>query len=291
MNQFMTSCLLLSGLTLLSGCTDEGFGGGAYQATTVTVLPADLRGGPSEADDSVESASGSPSASIGPGTFAGRVIMSGGAPTLAPLIAQGADVKDKETCSVVAVPDERLVIGADNGVANVFISIVKAPKGTPKPETSDEAVIFDQKGCRFLPHCLLVPVGQTVKVLSGDGVSHNTHSYPARNNGVNQSVDPNDRDGKLQFAYRSSEKQPLKVACDFHSWMIAYHLPVDHPYAALTDADGNFEIKDIPAGDHVFWVWHEAAKGKFVERKLKVTIKAGDTTQQNIDYPAASLDL
>jgi hypothetical protein len=73
--------------------------------------------------------------------------------------------------------------------------------------------------------------------------------------------------------------------------MIAWHLPVDHPFVALTDADGNFEITDLPSGDHVFTVWHEAAKGKFVKRKLKVTVQPGQTTTQEIEYPASQLEL
>lgn len=295
MHKFITISLGAYVCLMLSGCSEDGLGGGAYQAVSVTILPADLRGESADVGGEEDSASGSAAsgaASAGPGNFAGRVVLTGGGQSLPPLIAQGSDVKDKEVCSVNAVPDERLVLGSDNGVANVFISIVKAPKGTPDPEPSDEAVIFDQKGCRFLPHCLIVPVGRTVKVLSDDAVSHNTHTYPERNSQVNQSVSPNDRDGSsLQFAYRSAEKTPLQVKCDFHAWMTAYHLPVDHPFVALTDADGNFEIKDLPAGDHVFWVWHEAARGGFVERKLKVKITAGSTTQQDVEYPAASLEL
>jgi len=276
-----------------AGCGEQGVGGGAYQATSVVVLPPDLGGGSGDTEVAAAApdSSGSASASSGPGGFSGRVVLTGNVPALAPLIAKGADVKDANVCSAEEVPDERLVLGSDNGVANVFISIVKAPKGSPDPVVSDEAVIFDQKNCRFLPHCLTVPVGQTVKVLSADDAAHNTHTNPNRNTAVSTLVAANDREGKLELVYKSAEREPFRVTCDFHGWMVAWHFPVDHPYVAITDADGNFEIPDLPSGDHVFMVWHEAAKGKYINRKLKVSIKPGETTTQEIEYAASQLDL
>jgi plastocyanin len=294
MKSISTIVSMAISLPFIAGCGDNGLGGGASQETSVVVLPADLlTDGEGDAveiepdsDDGGTEATGS-----GPGNFSGRVVLTGTAPTLGPIHTKGANIKDAEVCAAVDMPNERLVTGADNGVANVFIYMQKAPKGTAKPTPLDEAVIFDQKNCRFLPHCLVVPTGQLVKVLSNDTVGHNTHSYPARNNAINNTVSPGDRVGALQFTYKSSEREPLRVVCDFHSWMIAWHLPVDHPFVALTDADGNFEITDLPSGDHVFTVWHEAAKGKFVKRKLKVTVQPGQTTTQEIEYAASQLEL
>ena len=293
MKSYPTGVLMVMGLLCFSGCGDSGLGGGAYQATSVVVLPPDLSAD-AESDTNVESgADNSVAASPGsvPGNFRGRIVLTGSAPTLSLIHAKGANIKDAVVCSAEDMPNEKLLIGANNGVANVFINIRKVPKGTPKPSPTEEAVLFDQKNCRFLPHCLVVPTNQLVKVLSNDSVSHNTHSYPTKNDGINQTVTPGDRDGNLQFVYTVSERQPVKVSCDFHTWMNAWHLPVDHPFAALSDADGNFEINDLPAGNHEFTVWHEAAKGKFVNRKLKVTIRASQTTTEEIEYAASLLAL
>ncbi len=281
-------CLLFA-----AGCGEQGVGGGAYQATSVVVLPPDLGGVSSGSEDAEADpvSAKSEGGGSGPGIFSGRVVLTGAVPGLSPLIAKGADVKDASVCAAEEVPDERLVLGADNGVANVFVSIVKAPKGSPNATVSDEPMIFDQKNCRFLPHCMVVPVGQTIKVLSADDVAHNTHTNPNRNTAVSTLVAANDREGNLELVYKSSEREPFRVTCDFHGWMIAWHFPVDHPYVALTDADGNFEIPELPAGDHVFMVWHEAAKGKFIDRKLKVSIKPGETTTQEIEYAASQLDI
>ena len=66
--------------------------------------------------------------------------------------------------------------------------------------------------------------------------------------------------------------------------MSAFHLPLDHGYAAVTDAQGKFVIKGLPAGSHVLKVWHES--GKLLERGYKVTIKAGENPVE-LKYAAA----
>ncbi len=273
-------------VAVAAGCGE--YGGGAGVVPRVTFVAADA----SEAVASVETTSEEGSTSTdSPGSFTGKVVMTGTAPALAPLIAKGANVKDKEVCAAVDVVDERLVLGDGNGVQNVFIYLAKAPKGGRALETATEPYLFDQKNCRFEPHCVVLPTGQTVKVLSDDSVAHNTHTYPNKNQGVNSGVAPGDRDGLLSFVYRKPEAQPLSVKCDYHTWMTAYHLPLDHPYAAVTDKTGAFTIPDLPAGKHSFIVWHESADGKFVERKLAVEIKSGAVTEMQIEYPASKLKL
>lgn len=268
-----------------AGCSD-GYGGGAGVVPDVAFIPAESAdAGESAADSDAETAA------VGFGSISGKVTLTGNFTPLAPLFKQGAAAKDKEVCTAVEIRDERLVVGDGNGVANVFVYLAKAPKGGKKLETPSEPFVFDQKNCRFFPHCAVVPVKQLVKVLSDDTVAHNTHSFPAKNNGVNSSVAPMDREGKLTYAFTKAENVPLSVKCDFHTWMNAYQLPVDHPYAAVTDAAGAFTIADLPAGKHTFVVWHEAADGNYVERKLAVEVKAGETTELKIDYPADRLKL
>lgn len=269
---------------IAAGCSD-GYGGGAGVVPDVVFIPAESSG------ESAETAESTETVAVGFGSITGKVTLSGSAPTLAPLIKQGSEVKDKEVCAAVDIPDERLVLGEANGVANVFVYLAKAPKGGKPLETPAEPFVFDQKNCRFLPHCSIIPVKQVVKVLSDDTVAHNTHTFPAKNTGVNSGVAPMDREGKLTYTFTKSENVPLSVKCDYHTWMNAYQLPVDHPYAAVTDANGTFTIADLPAGKHTFVVWHEAADGNYVERKLAVEVKAGETTEVKIDYPADRLKL
>jgi len=278
--------LVLGFLASIAGCS--GYEGGAYVVPKVSFVPAEASGATADSAGEVADPATEVAAS---GTFTGKVVLVGGGSALPPLISKGADVKDKEVCAAVDVPDERLVLGEGMGVANVFIYLAKAPKNGKPLETPEEPFFFDQKNCRFLPHCVVIPTGQTVKVLSDDPIAHNTHTYPNKNQGVNSGVAPGDREGKLEFVYRKAEAQPLSVKCDYHTWMTAYHLPIDHPYAAVTDADGTFTIADLPSGKHSFVVWHEAVDGNFVERKLVVDIQPGASTDMQIELPVAKLKL
>jgi hypothetical protein len=289
----MKKIQIIATLGLLSavvGCSKvPDFGGGASVVPDVTFVPASSEAAESDADAPTDVATSAGAG--GSGSFAGKVVLTGSVTPLSALIKMGADVKDKEVCAAVETPDERLVLGAGNTVQGVFIYLNKAPKGGKALEVPADPFLFDQKNCRFLPHCVIIPCGQLVKVLSGDPVAHNTHTYPRKNPSVNSGVAPEDREGLLSFTYRKAESVPLSVKCDYHTWMSAYQLPIDHPYAAVTDENGAFMIPDLPAGKHSFIVWHEAADGGFVERKFAVEIKSGESTEMQIDYPADRLKL
>lgn len=231
-----------------------------------------------------------PSAQAQWGTFKGQVVLDGDAPAIKPLVSKGdASAKDSAVCAAEDVPDEKLVVdSATKGIANVAIYLAKKPKIHPDLEKSkDKEVTFDQKGCRFLPHVMVVRTDQVVKVLSDDAVAHNTHTYPLKNNQENFIVTPNDRKGVTMKPMKLVEKTPSKVACDIHPWMSAYWVIVDHPYAAVTDAKGNFEIANLPEGKHEFIVWQESSG--YLDRKLEVTIKSGATQEKTLKYKASQI--
>jgi hypothetical protein len=123
---------------------------------------------------------------------------------------------------------------------------------------------------------LFVRTDQVVNVLSDDPVAHNTNVQPVRNTPFNSVIKVNERNG-VEVKFSAPESLPTQVKCDLHPWMKAYWLILDHPYAAITDADGKFTIKDLPAGDHEFIVWQEGAG--YVDRKYKVKVEAGKTTE------------
>ena len=224
------------------------------------------------------------------GSIKGQIVADGDVPQKFHHKQGDATAKDPTVCAAQDVPDESLVVDAKSGgVANVVIYLQKKPaKVHPDLEKSKDAeVVFDQKGCQFLPHVLLVRNDQQVRVLSGDAVAHNTHTYPLKNQQANFIVSPNDRTGVAVPTVSIVERLPSKVGCDIHPWMQAYWVILDHPYAAVTKTDGTFEIKDLPVGDHVFIVWQE--KVGYLDKMYKVTVKAGDNELEPVKVPAAKL--
>jgi hypothetical protein len=89
--------------------------------------------------------------------------------------------------------------------------------------------------------------------------------------------------GRFQVADIKARHIPITVKCDIHPWMSGRIAVLKNPYFAVTDADGNFEIKDAPAGDLRLVMWQEeggwvVADGARKSQGKKITIKAGDTT-------------
>ncbi len=210
---------------------------------------------------------------------------------LPPLVAAGDPTlkpEDKAVCAATAVPNETLVVNeANKGLANAIIFLEKRP-GNIKPELAappTEPVLFDQKGCRFLPHVLVVQIGQPLMVVSDDPIPHNTHTRPKRNPEFNKLIAANERAG-VPCVYKKPESGPISVVCDLHTWMKAYHFPIDHPYAAVTDKEGHFKIEGLPAGKHSFNIWHESAPGgaQLLERKLQITIEVDKEARKDLSY-------
>src|SRR5262249_28990836 len=59
---------------------------------------------------------------------------------------------------------------------------------------------------------------------------------------------------------------------------------LDHPWFAVSDADGKFAIEGVPAGNYEFVLWHERAG--YLERRVPVTIVAGKIAELERVYDA-----
>jgi hypothetical protein len=213
------------------------------------------------------------------GTVEGQFVLDGEAPDLPPRVNKGDQAaKDAAVCAADGVANEALVVDADTkGIANIIIYLRKAPANV-HPDLKASAVKeieFDQQGCRYIPHVLHVRTDQAVKCVSSDAVSHNVHTNPLANEGKNFIVPPNSKEGSL-VTMKLPENLPVRVTCDIHPWMESYWVVTDHPYAAITDAQGKFKIENLPVGKHKFTVWHES-KG-YLDRNFEIDVKAGDNT-------------
>ncbi|TWT57313.1 hypothetical protein KOR42_06730 [Thalassoglobus neptunius] len=274
-------CVLLSSL-ILSGCDSsvrrEGFGGGALSPVKVTLL---REAGSGDEEAQSESTAGPKITEFG--TLSGRITVSGSIPTLAPLLAQGAATKDA-ICSAEAVPNQT-VVGSDGGLGNVFVYLRRVPN-VDVPAPKEEPVVFDQKGCVFVPHAQVVQTGQKVILKNSDPVAHNVNVKGFAGS-FNSTVPPNNQ-SDVETTFSAAEKVPAGVICDFHNWMQAYVFPVDHPWATTSNPDGSFTIENVPAGKMEFVIWHE--KLGYIERSVEVEIPAGgESAPLELSVDAADL--
>jgi hypothetical protein len=211
------------------------------------------------------------------GTVTGRVTWDGKElPNLPPLTVN-ADVA--HCTSKGPIPDEKWVVNKDNkGVKNVFVWLVDAndpkarlPVHPDLKEVKAKEVVMDQPCCKFEPRALALREGQVLIAKNSSPVNHN-FNYTIDNRTIAAGH-------QLEIELAAVPK-PIQVGCNIHGWMRAWVGVFSHPYFAVTDADGKFEIKDAPAGKFNLVMWHEEAGWVTGDRKGKpVEIKAGGVTE------------
>jgi hypothetical protein len=170
-------------------------------------------------------------------------------------------------------------IAVKNGkLANVFVYVKDGlPQG--KFAVPSGPVVLDQKGCRYIPHVLGVMAGQPLKILNSDTADHNIHDLPRNNPEWNQSQMPTDPPIMKTFA-RPEMMIPLQ--CNQHPWMRAYVSVLQHPYFAVSAADGSFQIKNLPPGEYTLVAVHE----KFGEQTVKVKVGAKENAKADFSFTA-----
>jgi hypothetical protein len=85
----------------------------------------------------------------------------------------------------------------------------------------------------------------------------------------------------LVYEFRPKhEEVMLHLKCDVHRWMNAYIGIVNHPYFAVSNARGAFEITKVPAGTYKIEAWQE----RLGTLSKTVTIKAGAVSTVDFSF-------
>ena len=170
---------------------------------------------------------------------------------------KGACLKANATAKDGKILDDSLVVNPKTkGIKNVFVYILD-PEGKvpihPKYATFPKEVVLDQPACMFTPRVIAMREGQVLVVKNSAPFLHNIR-WVGDNQGDSKAIPAND---KLEIKNLKAQKLPLPLECNIHGWMRGRLLVVNHPYFAITDEDGNFEIKDAPVGKHRLMIYHE----------------------------------
>jgi plastocyanin len=184
----------------------------------------------------------------------------------APVVEKLKVNKDTEKCGTETTI-EKVVVGGNKGLANAVASVpgVKGAKAVK--------AVIDQKGCKFVPHVVVMNPGE-LEIKNSDDILHNIHTYSTANAAINKAQPK----FKKTMTEKFDKPEMIKVTCDVHSWMLGW-LAVTPGPAAVTDANGVAKIENVPAGKQKIEVWHETL-GK---QEKDVDVKAGQTTKVSFE--------
>jgi beta-lactamase regulating signal transducer with metallopeptidase domain len=226
------------------------------------------------------------------GTLEGRISVEGPPPQRpqlrvptpdSPLLLKRATDEQRKAweASLVNIDDESLLVDAELGLANAFVYLAKRPSTFKSPQGSSEPVTIRMQDFRFSPRATVIQTSQDL-VLDNSGRGPNGFRFdPFRNNGQNRLVDSGEKT-TLEDPFTSPETIPVQARSETEIWKKTFLLPVDHPFAAVTDGRGRFSIQGLPPGEHQFRIWHERAG--WLEKSLTVSVKAGETTPLEQSY-------
>ena len=168
---------------------------------------------------------------------------------------------------------EEVVTGESGGLANVVVYVADG-LGTQTFEPPAQPVVLVQKGCVYVPHVIALQANQKLDVVNDDQTTHNIHPTPANNREWN-TTQPHGVPIEQTFA---RQEVAIPVKCNVHPWMKGYIAVLKHPYFAVTDKSGHFEVKGLPPGTYTISAWQE----KLGTKSQKVTVAAGQSA--NLDF-------
>ena len=137
------------------------------------------------------------------------------------------------------------------------------------------------ENCVMDPRVQTVTTGGTLNIISADPATYNDRIVNV-GTGELQALAPfNDNGQVVPFDRLLTKPAELEVTCEFHPWMNAYLIVLDHPYSAMTGKAGDFSIDGIPAGTYHLRAWHPILG--LVDQT--VTVSGGGTATVSMKLP------
>ena len=198
------------------------------------------------------------------------------------------------------------VVSSNGGLANVFVFIKSGVSNYAAPSTN-EPVLMDYRGAQIEPYVIAVQRNQAVRFRNLDPILHNVHIMPKApgNRDINFAMatptamipEPWYRALYRRFVLRRpppsmgldkafAAAEPLiRVKCDVHPWEFGYICVSDHPFFAVTDADGNFAFPTgLPPGRYVIEARH--LKAGAVTQEVMIARGERKQLQFTLEVPA-----
>jgi hypothetical protein len=227
------------------------------------------------------------------GSIKGRVVLDGPTPTPAEITVDA----DGPACLAKGklYSQEYVVDEKTRGVRWVVVWLMpddynkdnlkaQFKKINPDAEPKDKEVFLDQPCCQFEPRVLCIRAGkQRLTVKNSATIQHSIMiAGGMKNPDLNTIIAPG-KSLEIKEDWNPTGVGAVEFKCAIHKWMKGYIRAFNHPYYAVTNENGEFEIKGAPKGKCRLIVFHEAALYVVGEKEpdrygIPITVVADKTT-------------
>jgi hypothetical protein len=223
------------------------------------------------------------SAGLATGAESGRGIVSG----IVRLVGSPPDVsaiKSRMNSEWDGRKAQPLLLGTNQAVREAIVYLAGLMVNSANHETNN-VVILDQRDGRFIPHIQIARSGAQLILRNSDPILHvvriDAISSTNSSRTLLKTATPYAGYEKKYQLANFREPTLLQVtSVNGQQERAAYIAVMPHPWAALTDDNGRFALRDVPAGKHQIYAWHEVL-GTLVR---EVQINGGRTATVDFQF-------
>ena len=163
-------------------------------------------------------------------------------------VSIGIPITAKRGTSTYSRSIPTVALAPETELRHVVVYVKDAPKTAVQPMRAE----IRQRNENFVPRVVAVTVGSVVEFPNDDPIYHNVFSL-SRTKTFDLGRFPKGKSRGERF----DKAGVVKVFCQIHSHMSATVMVFDHPWFAIPDEQGNFDLSGVPPGMHQITAWHE----------------------------------
>lgn len=167
------------------------------------------------------------------------------------------------------------LLSEDGLLRNVILYVRSGYEGRSY-KVPEQPVVLDQQLCVYLPHALTLMKGQKLRILNSDPTFHNVRAQSEGGTVFNIAQASKGAEDIQTF---SGTAMPVRIGCDFHSWMASYAGVFEHPFHTTSGESGKYELR-LPPGKYELVAWHE----KFGEQVSSFEVAANSSHELNFSF-------
>jgi hypothetical protein len=152
-------------------------------------------------------------------------------------------------------------------LADAVVWIADAKTG--KKLSGDKRITVSSEDCAIDPRVQAAALGATVNIFNDDKLLH-TIAFVRSGTKDTVLVVPFFNLGQVVPTEKLTKQSGIiEIRCKQHPWTHGYLAVFDHPYFAVSESDGSFNIDSLAPGRYRMMVWHEGMQQP-AEKRVKV---------------------